>query len=149
LILSVKLVPGISRMVISLSKSFEKTLMSNEYVQIGVAIADVVLVYFDSKSLFTLLLLVITYNAVAQLIFRILKDLKTALKFAYYIFNIGIFIFFGSLVLIYFISYAVVLIAQSPLIAAYYYKKKKFLPIWAIEAVNCIFVLFFLYKIFI
>jgi len=62
---------------------------------------------------------------------------------------IGIFIFFGSLVLIYFISYAVVLLVQSPLIAYYYYKENKFLPAWIMEIVNGAIIAALLFKIFI
>ncbi len=149
LILSVKLVPGVSRVIIALSKQLEKTFLSNHYVQIGVAIADIALVYFDSTSLFTLLAMVLTYNAVSQLVFRALEGAKPALKVMHYVFNIGIFIFFGSLVAIYFISYAVVIIAQSPLIAYYYYKKKEFLPVWMMEAVNGAIIAALLFKIFI
>lgn len=148
LILSVKFVPWLSRIIIAVSKDFNKTLLRNERIQVAVAVIDIILVYFDSTSLFTLLALVITYNAVAQLLFRILKGAKPALKVMYYIFNIGMFIFFGSLVAIYLISYAVVLIAQSPLIALYYYQKKRFLPVWIMELVNGCFIIFFMYKIF-
>ncbi|MFO8015611.1 MAG: hypothetical protein R6U32_00755 [Candidatus Woesearchaeota archaeon] len=148
LILSVKLVPGFSRMVISLSKRLEKTFIRDRYVQIGVAIVDIVLVYFDSTSLFTLLAMVITYNLVAQLVFRALKGAKPVLKVMHYAFNLGIFIFFGSLIAIYLISYGVVLVAQSPVIAVYYYKKKRFLPAWLMEIINAGFIAFFCYKIF-
>ncbi len=148
LILSVKLVPGLSRAIISLSRKLEKTFIRDRYVQIGVALVDIVLVYFDSTSLFTLLAMVITYNLVAQLVFKFLKGAKPALKVAYYAFNLGIFIFFGSLIAVYLISYAVVLVAQSPLIAAYYYKKKRMLPTWAMEVVNGAFIVVFIHMIF-
>lgn len=148
LILSVKLVPVISRTIISLSKNLEKTLLSNEKVQIGVAIIDIALVYFDSSSLFTLLAMILTYNAVAQLTFKLLKEAKSVVKIFYYAFNIGIFIFFLSIAAIYYISYAVVLIVQSPLIGIYYYYKRKFVPVWMMEAVNCVILAVLLYKIF-
>jgi hypothetical protein len=147
LILSVKLIPAISRMIIDLSNRVEHTFLANEYVQIGVAVVDVILVYFDSTSIFTLLLIVITYNAVAQLVFKALKGAKAALRVTNYLFNIGTFIFFGSLVAIYLISYAVVLIIQSPLIALYYYKNKRFLPAWMMEVVNGGIIAVLLYRI--
>ncbi|MBU0535619.1 MAG: hypothetical protein KKE20_01540 [Nanoarchaeota archaeon] len=149
LILSVKLVPGISHAIIELSKQIEKTFISNHYVQMGVAIVDIALVYFDSTSLFTLLVMVVTYNLVAQMVFKALKGAKPALKVMHYVFNIGIFIFFGSMIAIYLISYAVVLVVQSPLIAYYYYKKKKFIPVWMMEAVNGAIIAALLFKIFI
>lgn len=148
LILSVKLVPWISRLIISVSKKLQKTFVGDRRVQFGVAIIDIILVYFDSSSVFTLLALVLTYNLVADLVFRALKGAKPALKVMYYVFNLGIFIFFGSLIIIYLISYAVVLVVQSPLIAVYYYKKRKMLPAWMMEIVNGCFIAVFLYKIF-
>ncbi|PIN86742.1 hypothetical protein COV19_03330 [Candidatus Woesearchaeota archaeon CG10_big_fil_rev_8_21_14_0_10_44_13] len=144
LILSVKLIPWFSRVVVELSKTLEKTFLSNKRVQIAVAIVDVVLVYFDSSGMFTLLAMVLTYNAVAQLTFKAFRSAKPVLKVFYYIFNAGIFVFFGSIIAIYLISYAVVLIVQSPLIAFYYYKKKRFLPAWIMEVVNCIILVFLL-----
>src|SRR3989344_2218192 len=146
LILSVKLVAGVSRVIIALSKQLEKTFLSNHYVQIGVAIIDIVLVYFDSTSLFTLLAMVLTYNAVAQLTFRAFSSAKPVLKVFYYIFNAGILIFFLSIAAIYYISYAVVLIVQSPLIGIYYYYKRKFVPVWMMETVNCVILAVLLYK---
>lgn len=148
LILSIKLVPWLSRMIIGLSKGIEKTFLGNERVQIGVAIVDIILVYFDSTSLFTLLAMVLTYNAVAQLTFRAFRSAKPVLKVFYYIFNAGILIFFISIAAIYYISYAVVLIVQSPLIGIYYYYKRKFVPVWIMEAVNCVILAVLLYKIF-
>jgi hypothetical protein len=149
LILSVKLIPGISRVIISVSNRLERTLITNEYVQIGVAVVDIALVYFDSTSIFTLMMIVITYNAVAQLVFKALKGAKPALKVMHYLFNLGTFIFFASIAAIYLISYAVVLIIQSPIIAIYYYKKKAFLPAWIMEVVNGGIIAVLFYKIII
>ncbi|MBD3313594.1 hypothetical protein GF345_04080 [Candidatus Woesearchaeota archaeon] len=149
LILSVKLIPAVSRSIISVSKGLEKTFLRNHYVQIGVAVADIVLVYLDSTSLFTLLAIVLTYNAVAQLVFKATHGAKTLQKIFYYAFNLGIFIFFGSLIAVYLISYGVVLLVQSPLIAYHYYKKKKFLPAWIMEIVNGAIIAALMVKIFV
>jgi len=143
LILSVKLVPWIARSAIFLSEKFEKTFLYNRWLLVLIALADGVLIYFDSLSLFTLFIMILLYNSIASLVFAALHEARNLRRYAYYAFNIGIFIFFGSIILIYFISFAVVILMQLPIILYFYWKNKwrvqrltKVVPVYIMESVN-------------
>ena len=145
LIISVKLVPWVARLIISLSERLEKTIMYKRWLLLAIGIIDAVLIYFDSTELFTLFLMIILYNLVASLVFTALNEAKRLRKYVYYMFNLGILIFFASIILIYSISFIVVIVMQLPIIVYFYWKNKwradrltKVVPIWVIEGVNMI-----------
>ncbi|MBU0929649.1 MAG: hypothetical protein KJ623_01100 [Nanoarchaeota archaeon] len=138
LILSVKFLPWITHILINLMDRLESTILYNKKVLFAVTFIDIILIYFDSQNLFTLFLIILVYNGVAMLILRLLKEARRLYDYAFYIFNLGMIIFFFSLILIYFIAFGFISLIQSPIIAFYYYKNKKFLPENIIEIINII-----------
>ena len=148
IMLSVKVTPIISNIVIALSTAFQKSFFHNEKVLLIVTILDIALVYLDSRSMFTLFLMIIAYSAVATLLLKITSKLKEVNKVIFYLAYLGFIVFLASIFLIYGISFLLVIIAQIPLLIYFYWKKKKFIPMWLMQAVNGIFLVVLLYFYF-
>ena len=136
LLISIKYVPWLSGKFIELTENLEKSFLHNKKVLFATTILDIALIYLDSQKLFALFFIVFVYNLIAYLVLKFLEEFKKLWDYAFYIFNFGMLVFFFSLVVIYYISFAVVLALQCLIIGAYYYKKKRFLPRDWIEKIN-------------
>jgi len=142
--LSVKITPFFSNVIIALSTAFQKSFFHNEKVLLVVTILDIAMVYFDSGSMFTLFLMVIAYSAVATLLLKITSKIKEVNKVIFYLAYLGFIVFLASIFLIYGISFIIVTIAQLPLLIYFYKTKKKFIPRWLMQAVNGVFLVILL-----
>ncbi|MDD5650489.1 MAG: hypothetical protein PHF86_08755 [Candidatus Nanoarchaeia archaeon] len=149
LILSIKFIPYLSDFIITTTEKLENTFLYNKNVMLTITGLDILLIYFDSSSIFTLFLIILLYNGIAYLVLKFLKEYRKLYDYMFYIFNFGMLVFFFSLVLIYWIAFAVVSVIQSPIIGIYYYKYKKFLSKNIIEIVNGLILIVLLYLYFI
>lgn len=138
LLFTVKFFPEFTRLFVDTSNSLERTVLYNKWIILGVVLLDVVLIYFDSRSLFTLFIMMIVYNLIAMVVLRVLKEYKKLHDWAFYIFNIGLLLFFFSLIVIYFISFIAVTVIQLPILLYYYLKDRKFIPAKVMEYVNIV-----------
>ena len=136
LIFSVKIVPDFTKLFVNTSHELEKTLLYNKWVVLGVIILDVVLIYFNSRSLFTLFIMMIVYNMVAMVVLRVLKEYKKLHDWAFYIFNAGLLLFFFSFLIIYLISFIAVTVIQLPVLLYFYLREKRFIPTKIMEYIN-------------
>ena len=136
LVISVKATHFISNMLISATHKIEKGFLHSKYVLWFVALVDVVLVYFDSERLFTLLVMIILYCAIAQGVFYLVKDSRNLTKWAKYIFNLGVFIFFFSMILVYYIAFAILNVFLLPFWIYFWVAKRRRLPVRFIEIAN-------------
>ncbi len=146
---SIRFVPFISGIFIELTEKIEKSVFHNKKVLYFVTFIDIFLIYFDSSSIFTLFLITMVYNSVAYLVMKFLKEFKKLWDYAFYVFNFGMLIFFFSILLIYWISFFISLILQSPLVLYNYYKRRKFIPENWMEIANAIYLIIFLLIFFI
>lgn len=136
LMLSIKFLPLIANLFIHLTEKLENTFLYNKRLLFSVTCIDIILIYFDSSSIFTLFLITLVYNGVAFLILKLLRDARALHEYAFYGFNLGMLIFFFSIILIYWIAFGFVTLIQSPVIAVYYYKYKRFISENLMELVN-------------
>ncbi|MEM4336495.1 MAG: hypothetical protein QXG86_00625 [Candidatus Woesearchaeota archaeon] len=136
LILSVKVTPLLSNMIINASIAFRKSVFHNKKVLFVVTILDIGMVYFDSKSMFALFLMIIVYTGIATLVLKITEKIKLVNKIIFYLVYIGFIVFLGSIFVIYWISFILVTIVQLPILIYFYKKKKKFIPLWLMQLVN-------------
>lgn len=145
LMLSIKFFPGISYMLIDITKKAERSVFYDKRVLFAVTLIDIILIYFDSTSLFALFLITLVYNGFAVLILKFLARFRDLHEYAFYAFNFGIFLFFFSIVLIYWIAFLAVLLIQSPIIGFYYYKYKHFISMNILEIINGVILTVLLY----
>jgi len=138
LLFTVKFFPEFTSLFVDTSNKLERTVLYNKWIILGVVLVDVVLIYFDSRSLFTLFIMMIVYNLIAMVVLRVLKEYKKLHDWAFYIFNIGLLLFFFSLIVIYFISFIAVTVIQLPILLYYYLKDRKFIPAKVMEYVNIV-----------
>jgi len=148
LVLSVKFVPWLTRIIIFFSEKVDETAVYNEWVLRGIGLLNAILIYYDSQSLFTLFVMILIYNAIAGAVLHLSKNFKNVRKAAVYAFSFGIILFFMSIAAIYWIALAAIMIVQLPLIAYYYWKHKRFLPSWMIEAVNLVMLVILMMRVF-
>ncbi|MBU0461253.1 MAG: hypothetical protein KJ574_01565 [Nanoarchaeota archaeon] len=128
LVLSVKATPIISNFIVDLTNHLEKSVLHSEYVLWAVTAIDVLLVYFDSSRAFAFWIMVILYCAIAQGVFYAVKDSSQLSRWAKYLFNLGVFVFFFSIVVVYFAAFVITNIFLSPLWLYYFWTKRKPLP---------------------
>ncbi|MFC1753893.1 hypothetical protein ACFL96_10980 [Thermoproteota archaeon] len=128
LVISVKYTPFISSFIVDATNKMEKSIFHSKYVLWIVTLIDIALVYFDSQRLFTLLIMVMLYCAIAQGVFYLVRDSRQLLRWAKYLFNLGVFIFFFSLVVVYFVAFVITNLFLLPFWAYYFWKKRKPLP---------------------
>lgn len=147
LMLSIKATPLFSNIVVDLTEKLEKSIFYSKYALWIVTILDVLLVYFDSERLFALFIMIIAYCAIAQLVFFVFKKVPFVLKWLHYIFNLGIFIFFFGIVIVYYLSFAVVSVVLVPAWAYFFLVKKKAIPPKVMEVLTgvCLVVLLVVY----
>ena len=143
--LSIKITPAISNLIIAASTAFQKSFFHNEKVLFVVTLLDIATVYFDTRSTFTFFLMIIAYSAVATLLLKLTSKFGEVNKIIFYLAYLGLIVFLASIFLIYGISFLLVIIAQLPLLIYFYWKKKKFIPGWLMQAVNGIFLVILLF----
>ncbi|MBS3163420.1 hypothetical protein J4427_01905 [Candidatus Woesearchaeota archaeon] len=136
LMLSIKFFPGISYLLIDVTKKAERSVLYDKRVLLAVTVIDIALIYFDSTSLFALFLITLIYNGLAVFILKFLTRFRDLHEYAFYAFNFGILLFFFSIALVYWIAFLAILLIQSPVIAFYYYKYKRFISRNVLELVN-------------
>ncbi|MBW3023151.1 hypothetical protein KY308_03540 [Candidatus Woesearchaeota archaeon] len=143
-LLSIKITPVISNLIISASTAFQKSFFHNEKVLLVVTILDIAMVYFDSGSMFTLFLLILVYCTVATIILKLTSKMETVNKGVFYAAYFGLLVFLAGIFIIYGISFLLVIIAQLPLVIYFYKTKKKFVPSKVMQAVNWVFLIILL-----
>ncbi len=142
--LSIKLTPAISNIISDLLNGFEKSFLHNDKIILAVLFLDIVAVYFDSKSMFTLFVLIIAYTAIATGILNLTRKMKQLHELLYYPLYFGLLVFYFSIFAVLAVSSAVVAIVQSPILAYYALKRKKLAPSWLLQAVNSVFLVILL-----
>lgn len=145
LMLSIKLTPAISNFVADMLNSFEKSFFHNKKVLFIVVILDIVAVYFNGQSMFTLFLLIVAYTAIATLILKLTEKTGKLNEVLYYVLYLGLLIFYLSIAAILAVSLVVIAIAQLPLILYFAFAKKKLPPSWLMQLVNCLFLIILLF----
>ena len=145
LMISIRYIPLLSEFLIIITEKLEKTILYNKKLLLAVTVIDIALVYFDTQSMFTLFLIILLYNLIAYLVLKLLKNAGEIREYAFYLFNFGILIFFFSIIAIYWIAFAAVLLIQSPIIGFYYYKYKKFISRNIMEIINGVILAVLLY----
>ncbi|MDD5133018.1 MAG: hypothetical protein PHD81_03200 [Candidatus Nanoarchaeia archaeon] len=148
LMIAVKFFPNISYTIINLSDNLERTFLYDKRVLLAITGIDIVLIYFDSSSIFTLFLITLVYNGIALLILNFLKRFRELYDYVFYVFNLGILVFFLSMMFVYWIALLAVLLMQSPVIAFYYYKYKRFISENWIELINGIVLVILIIRFF-
>jgi len=146
--LSIKVTPLISNFASDFLNLFEKSFFRNAKVVFIVLILDIVAVYFNGQSMFTLFLLIIAYTAIATLILKLTEKTGKLNEVLYYVLYVGLLIFYLSIAAILAVSLIVVAIAQLPLILYYAIKKRSLPPIWLMQAINAVFLVILLIKVF-
>ena len=125
IMLSIKVTPVVSNFVSDLFNSFEGSFFHNTNVLFAVAILDIVAVYFNGQSMFTLFLLIIAYTAIATLILKLTEKTGKLNEVLYYALYLGLLIFYLSIAAILAVSLIVVALAQLPIILYFAIAKKK------------------------
>jgi len=143
--LSIKVTPLVSNLIIYASTAFQKSFFHNEKVLFVVTLLDIATVYFDTRSTFTFFLMIIAYSAVATILLKLTSKFEQANKVIFYLSYLGFIVFLGSIFLIYGISSLLVIIAQLPLLIYFYKAKKKFIPRWLMQAANGLFLVILLF----
>ena len=146
--LSIKVTPVVSNFVADLFNSFEGSFFHNAKLLFAVAILDIVAVYFNGQSMFTLFLLIIAYTAIATLILRLTKKTGKLNDALYYVLYAGLLIFYLSIAAVLAVSLVVIALAQLPIILYYALRKRSLPPAWLMQVINAAFLVILLFLVF-
>jgi len=134
--LSIKITPAISNFIADVLNGFESSFFHNNKVVFVVVLLDIAAVYFDSRSMFTLFLMIIAYTAIATGILSLTKKHKVLNEILYYPLYFGLLVFYFSTFAILAVSIAFVAVVQLPVLLYYGIKKKKLAPAWLMQSIN-------------
>lgn len=138
IMLSIKITPSFSNFLADLLNGIEHSFLHNNKVILVVLILDIIAVYFDSQSMFTLFIILIAYTALATLILKLTQKSKAINEILYYPLYFGLLVFYASVLGILAVSAAVLAVVQLPVLLYYGIKKHMLVPGWLMQTINVI-----------